>query len=67
MDTTLARLHGPMDRNQLIEVMLRHINSIQLFLLFYPEPNQELPDLMLIEFCLIQHKKTRMYTNLIES
>ena len=51
-DAALKRLHEPMDRNKPIEVMLRVIEEVQLFLLSHPEPGQELPDNALIRSAL---------------
>ena len=46
--------------------MLHGIESVQLFLIIHPEPNQELLELVLINFALIQlvSMKTDIYTKL---
>ena len=66
IDEALRRLNDPMDRDQPIEVMLRAVEEVQLFLLSHPEPDQELPDLALIKFALIKLMKTGLYSKLIE-
>jgi hypothetical protein len=66
IDTALARLLAPMDRNQPIEVMLREIEEVQLFLLSHPDGDQELPDHTLILHAMIKLNKTGAYVKLLE-
>ncbi len=55
-----------MDQNEPIEVMICAIEEVQLFLLSHPKSDQELPDLALIKFSLIELMKTGVYSKLIE-
>ena len=63
----LLHLNNPMDQNQLVEVMLRAIKEVQMFLLAHPKACQELANKNLISYSLINLKKTGgMYTKVLE-
>ena len=47
-----------MDRNLLVEVMIRYIEDVQRFLLSYPTDNMELTDVQLCTHGLIKLSKT---------
>jgi hypothetical protein len=66
--TALQRLNQPMDRMQPIEVMLRGIEEVQMFLLASPEEGRQLSEVNLIDHALIKLSKTGgMYTKALES
>ena len=65
--TALLRLNNPMDRNQLVEVVLRDIKEVQMFLLAHPKSGQELADTNFISYAFINLNKTGgIYTKSIE-
>ena len=67
IDQAMARLQEPMDRMQPIEVMLRQIEEVQMFLLASPEEGREHSDVTLIQYALIKLSKTGgMYTKALE-
>ena len=66
--TALLRLTEPMDRMQPIEVMLRGIEEVQMFLLASPEEGRQLSEVNLIDHALIKLSETGgMYTKALES
>ena len=54
---SLLRLNKPMDCNMTIEVMLRSLEEMQIFLLASPEENRELTEVNLIDRALIKLPK----------
>ena len=50
----LLRLNEPMDRNMPIEVILKSLEEVQMFLLASPEDNRELAEVHLIDHALIK-------------
>jgi hypothetical protein len=60
--SALLRLNQPMDRMQPIEVMLRGIEAVQMFLLASPDEGRQLSEVNLIDRALIKLSGTgRMY------
>ena len=53
IEAKLLRLNNPMDRNLLVEVIIRDIEDIQRFLLANPADNMELTDVQLCSHGLI--------------
>jgi hypothetical protein len=65
--TALLRLTQPMDRMQPIEVMLRGIEEVQMFLLASPDEGRQLSEINLIDHALIKLSETGgMYTKALE-
>jgi hypothetical protein len=63
----LLRLNQPMDRMQPIEVMLRGIEEVQMFLLASPDEGRQLSEVNLIDHALIKLSETGgMYTKALE-
>ena len=58
IEAKLLHLNNPMERNILIEVMIRDIEDVQLFLLVNPSDNMELTDVQLCTHGLIKLSKT---------
>ena len=48
LDQALLRLHEPMDLNQLVEVILRNTEEVQMFLMENPDGDRELKNVNLI-------------------
>jgi hypothetical protein len=64
----LLRLTQPMDRMQPIEVMLRGIEEVQMFLLASPDEGRQLSEVNLSDHALIKLSKTGgMYTKALET
>jgi hypothetical protein len=64
----LLRLNQPMDRMQPIEVMLRGIEEVQMFLLASPDEGRQLSEVNLIDHALIKLSETGgMYTKALET
>ena len=67
LENQMLSLQQPMDRNSPVEVMLRGIEEVQMFLLAEPEENQEMTEVQLIKQGLIKLSKTGgLYTKAIE-
>ena len=63
----LLCLNDPMDRNMLIDVMLKSLEEVQMFLLARPEENRELTEINLIDHALIKLSETGgFYTKVLE-
>ena len=58
MEKAFTRLLEPMDRNAPIEVMLRDIEDVQMFLLAHPEGEKEMSETQLIDYAMIKLSKT---------
>ena len=54
LEGALLRLNKPMNRNHLIEVMLRGIEEVQIFLIANPEEDRQLSKPNLIGYVLIK-------------
>ena len=55
-----------MDRNQLVEVMLRNTEKVQMFLMAHPDGDRELSDVNLIRYAMIKLSEScGLYTNAI--
>jgi hypothetical protein len=66
--SALLRLTQPMDRMQPIEVMLRGIEEVQMFLLASPDEGRQLSEVNLIDHALIKLSETGgMYTKALET
>ena len=64
----LLRLNEPMDRNMPIEVMLRILEEVHMFLLASPEENRELTEVNIIDHALIKLSETGgFYTKALEN
>ena len=64
IESKLLHLKNPMDRNLLVEVMIRDIEDVQRFLLDNPAYNMELTDVQLCTHGLIKLSKTGgLYAN----
>ena len=57
MESSLKRLLEPMDRNAPIEIMLRGIEDVQMFLLAHPEGEKEMLETQLIDYAMIKLSK----------
>jgi hypothetical protein len=66
LDKALARLHDPMDRTAPIEVMLREVEEIQMFLLANPDEDRQQKETQLITYTLIKIANTGLYSKAIE-
>jgi hypothetical protein len=66
LENSLHQLLLPMDRNKPIEVMLREIEAVQIFLLLNPEENHQMSDVTMISYTLIKMFNTGLYGKLIE-
>ena len=67
LERQLLILQQPMDRNNPVEVMLRAIEEVQMFLLADTEENQEMTEVQLIKYGLIKLSKTGgLYVKAIE-
>jgi hypothetical protein len=67
LERQLLILQQPMDRNNPVEVMLRAIEEVQMFLLADMEENQEMTEVQLIKYGLIKLSKTGgLYVKAIE-
>ena len=58
LEGALKRLLDPMERNDPIEVMLRDIEDVQMFLLAHPEGDKEMSEPQLIDYAMIKLSKT---------
>ena len=64
----LLCLNDPMDRDMPIEVMLRSLEEVKMFLLVSPEYNRELTEVNLIDHALIKLSETGgFYTKALEN
>ena len=64
----LLRLNDPMDQNMPIEVMLRILEEVQMFLLVSPEENREITEVNLMDHALIKILETGgFYTKALEN
>lgn len=66
LDKALTRLHEPMDRTAPIEVMLRNVEEIQMFLLANPDEDRQQKETQLITYALIKMANTGLYYKAIE-
>ena len=67
LDQALMRLNDPMDRNQPVEVMLRAMEEIQIFLMAHPEGDREMSEVNLISYGTIKLSKCGgLYTKAME-
>ena len=67
IEKALLRLNEPMNPNTPIEVMLRSLEEVQIFLMAIPEENRELTEFNLIDHALIKiSEKGGFYTNPLE-
>jgi hypothetical protein len=67
LERQLLILQQPMDRNNPVEMMLRGIEEVQMFLLADAEENQEMTEVQLIKYGLIKLSKTGgLYAKAIE-
>ena len=67
MKKVLVRLNEPMDRNMPIEVILRSLEEVHMFLLASPEEYRELTEVNLIGHALIKLSETGgFYTKALE-
>eukprot|EP00978_Attheya_sp_CCMP212_P031336 scaffold118072_cov58-Attheya_sp.AAC.1 len=67
LERQLLILQQPMDRTNPVEMMLRGIEEVQMFLLADAEENQEMTEVQLIKYGLIKLSKTGgLYTKSIE-
>ena len=67
LDQALMRLNDPMDRNQPVEVMLRAMEEIQMFLMAHPDGDREMSDVNLISYGTIKLSKCGgLYTKAME-
>jgi hypothetical protein len=67
LERQLLILQQPMDRNNPVEMMLRGIEEVQMFLLADAEENQEMTEVQLIKYGLIKLSKTGgLYAEAIE-
>ena len=57
LEGALLRLNEPMNRNHPIEVILREIKEVQIFLLANPEEDRQLSEPNLIGYMLIKISK----------
>eukprot|EP00978_Attheya_sp_CCMP212_P035525 scaffold155026_cov54-Attheya_sp.AAC.3 len=68
LERQLLILQHPMDRNNPVEMMLRGIEEVQMFLLADAEENQEMTEVQLIKYVLIKRSKTGgLYAKAIEN
>ena len=64
----LLCLNDPIDCDMPIEVMLRSLEGVQMFLLAIPEENRELTEVNMIDYALIKLSETGgFYTKALES
>ena len=66
IESALKRLHSPMDQMAPIEVMLREIEEVQMFLLADRDEDRGLKQTQLIQFALIKLGATGMYGKALE-
>ena len=63
----LLRLNDPMDRDMPIEVILKSLEEVQMFLLASPEENRELTEVNMFDHALIKVSETvGFYTKALE-
>ena len=53
----LLRLQDPTDRNQLVKVMLRTTEEVQMFLMAHPDGDHELININIISYAMIKLSK----------
>ena len=53
----LLRLQDPTDRNQLVKVMLRTTEEVQMFLMAHPDGDHELSNINIISYAMIKLSK----------
>ena len=66
LENALCQLLLPMDRSKPIEVMLREIEAVQIFLLSNPEESRQMLDATMISYVLIKMFNTGLYGKPIE-
>mgnify|MGYP000441937942 FL=1 len=66
LENSLRQLLQPMDRNKPIEVMLREVEAVQIFLLSNPEEEHQMLDVTMISYALIKMYNTGLYGKPIE-
>jgi hypothetical protein len=67
LDQALLRLNDPMDRNLPVEVMLRSVEEIQMFLMAHPDGDRQMSDVNLISYGTIKLSKCGgLYTKAME-
>jgi hypothetical protein len=57
LDQALLRLNDPMDRNLPVEVMLKSVEEIQMFLMAHPDGDRQMSDVNLISYGTIKLSK----------
>ena len=66
IDQSNIFFHNPIDRNQLVEVMLRTTEKFQMFLMAHPDGDCELSDVNLIRYAMVKLSEYYgLYTNAI--
>ena len=67
LEQALLCVHGPMDCNQPVEVMLCNNEEVQMFLMAHPYGDSELSDVNLLSYAMIKISKYGgLYTKAIE-
>ena len=66
LENTLRQLLLPIDRSKPIEVMLREIKAVQIFLLSNPEDSRQMSEVTMISYALIKIFNTGLYGKPIE-
>ena len=66
LEQALLHLNEPMDRFQPLEVMLRGVEEVKLFLLSSPDEHQQLPDALMIRYVLIKLTNTGLCAKALE-
>jgi hypothetical protein len=61
LENALRQLLQPMDRSKPIEVMLRKVEAVQIFLLSNPEEERQMSDVTMISYALIKMYNTGLY------
>ena len=66
LENALRQLLLPMDRSKPIEVVLREIEAVQIFLLSNPEESRQMSEVTMISYALIKMFNTGLYGKPIE-
>ena len=67
IDQSNIFFHNPIDRNQLVEVMLRNTEKVQMFLMAHPDGDCEISEVNLISYATIKLSKCGgLYTKTTE-
>jgi len=66
LENALCQQLQPMDRSKPIEVMLREVEAVQIFLLSNPEEERQMSDVTMISYALIKMYNTGLYGKPIE-